>query len=211
MNRVFVLVINIGIMSCTGKQTDKSLLSSIIDSTQIVTTNDFYSISKTYGDVESDRLLLPTDIKQKIEPLRTRGREIEGQPYGGGDCWGKVRRFVLDNDTLTIDKYKCGEHGFGNKVFIKEGDSLKLAVTYRIDHSQNEKESWFNDVLETVEFKREEGLIKTSVETISDWNNIKLDRPPGKFDHFKGKNSSNDYLYFLEEYKKIKTQELVSD
>jgi hypothetical protein len=211
MKRVFILLMAIGLFNCTRTKNEDSSLSAKVDSSQNVKADDFYSISKTYGDVESDGLLFPTDIISKVKRFRVNGRELKGQPYGGGDCWGKIRRYVLDNDTLTIDKHNCGEYGFGNKLFLKKADSLVLAVTYAIDRSQNEKESWFNDLLEIVEFKKNEFMIKTSVETITDWNEIKLDRPPGKSDNFKGQNSSGDYLYYLEEYKKIRSYELVGE
>jgi hypothetical protein len=54
-------------------------------------------------------------------------------------------------------------------------------------------------------------VIEPSVEHITDWDKIKLDRPPGKSDHFKGQNSSGEYLYFIEEYRKIKALELTAD
>jgi hypothetical protein len=211
MARVVTLLIIAGLYSCTRTQTADSSVSATKGSPQSVTTSDFYSISKTYGDIESDSLLFPTEVMQKVKYLRVWGIEIKGQPYGGGDCWGKIKRYVLEKDTLTIDKHNCGEHGFGNKVFLKKGDSLTLAVTYEIDQLQNEKGSWFNDLLEIVEFKKNEFMIKTSVETITDWNKIKLDRPPGKSDRLKDQNASGDYLYYLEEYKKIRAYEFVEE
>jgi hypothetical protein len=118
---------------------------------------------------------------------------------------------VLDNDTLTIDKHNCGEHGFENRVFLKNGDSLKMVASYRVIPLQSEKQTVFTDLLEIAEFKREESTLKTSSESIEDWDNIKLDRPPGKFDHFRGKNSINDYLFYLDEYKKIRALGLISE
>jgi len=211
MTRVDILLIIVGLFSCTRIQTDDSSLSATVDNSQSVTTNDFYSISKTYGDVESDSLLFPSEVMQKVKSHRARGREIKGQPYGGGDCWGKIKRYLLDEDTLTIDKHNCGDYGFGNKVFLKKGDSLILTVTYKIDQLHDEKGASFKELLEIVEFKANEFMIKTSVETITDWNKIKLDRTPGKSDHFKGQNASGDYLYYLEEYEKIRLYELVEE
>lgn len=212
MAKVAALILLLALVCCTGREQTSQSTHSKPDSALIASKpSDFYSVSKIYGDSESDSLLLPIATKKRIMTIRMQGTEIAQQPYGGGDCQGKVRRFVLAEDTLTIDKHSCGEYGFENVVFLKTGDSLKLVATYKVDHEQNEKQSWFTDLLEIVEFKQYESSIEASTGLITDWNVLNADRAPQKSDQARGENAAADYDHYKKQYEALKTLDLLSE
>lgn len=212
MAKVIGLALLLALVCCTGREQTGQPGHSKRDSVLISPKpSDFYSVSKIYGDHESDSLLLPVATKKRIKAIRMQGTEMAQQPYGGGDCWGKVRRFVLDEDTLTIDKHSCGEYGFGNTVFLKTGDSLRLVATYEVEHQQNENQSLFTDLLEIVDFKPYESSIQTSTALITDWNAFKIDRAPQKSGRFQGENASVNYKHYKEQYEALKKLALLSE
>ncbi|MBT1696021.1 hypothetical protein KK083_03975 [Fulvivirgaceae bacterium PWU4] len=212
MPKVAALILLLALACCTAREQTSQPAHPKRDTAMISPNpDDFYSVLKIYGDSESDSLLLPVATKKRIKVIRMQGTEMAQQPYGGGDCWGKVRRFVLAGDTLTIDKHSCGEHGFGNTVFLKTGDSLRMVVTYEVDHQQNENQSLFTDLLEIVEFKPYESNIQTSTEFITDWSVLTTDRAPRKSGRFQGENASANYEYHIEQCKALKKLNVLSD
>ncbi len=157
---------------------------------------DYYTISHSLGDVDSNSLLFPDRIVQHAKSIMSEAKELMPLNQGIGDCAIKVRRFVKDLDTLTIKKHNCGEYGFGSVLVLTQKDSLKLVAEYHVNVNVDEKRLTYSDYLRIAEFKKEESNVTESSMAISDWTNLNLNRSPGKTEHFVGKNSFASNVYW---------------
>src|SRR5688500_10947890 len=128
------IILIIGLLSCskTGKEQSIAAADSSrnlkVDSVRTTkTAMDDYEASLIYSDSESDSLLLDNlDLRNLISLFKTKGSKVQDKEYQGGDCGGKFTRLTYKGDTLTIDKYSCGDYGFGNSQYLTNDDSLIL-------------------------------------------------------------------------------------
>lgn len=151
-------MLTLGLLGCS--QTNRESQSKTLDST--VTNDkvtDEYELASIYRDLESDSLLVSKTDEKKFTELLTKGRKIKEQEYGGGDCEGKFKQLTGENDTLTIDKFDCGDYGFGNSQFIVHNDSLRYVREYKMEWSPDDKGNEFNVSETTYEFSTK-GVLK---------------------------------------------------
>ena len=66
---------------------------------------------------------------------------------------------ILGTDTLTIDKYDCGDYGFGNTLFITNADSLMYVREFSVEWSPDDDGNVFHVNENIFEFSTT-GLVK---------------------------------------------------
>jgi hypothetical protein len=173
MTKILQLILVFGFVSCW--QATRQSKSTISESTRQNDVVNEYELASIYRDVDSDSLLAASADKSKLADFITNGTKIEEKEYGGGDCDGKFKRFVLDEDTLTIDKYDCGDYGFGNTGFVSNHDSLRYVREYKIEWFPGDEENEYN-VSETIyEFTANKLTKRTRTKSIKDWKDFKID------------------------------------
>ena len=118
-----------------------------------------YEFASAYRELDSDSLVLRKADIVKFSRFYTDGIKIRELEYGGGDCDGKFMQRILGTDTLTIDKYDCGDYGFGNTLFITNADSLRYVRKFSIEWSPDDDGNVFHVNENIFEFSTA-GLVK---------------------------------------------------
>jgi len=172
MIKILPLIFAFGLLSCSQpRQSD----SQTTDSSSLPDNlaND-YNLASTDRDPDSESLLADNDDLVMYSKFSTNGTNIREKEYGGGDCGGKFKQIVLETDTLTIDKYDCGDYGFGNTEYIKDGDSLRYVRKYKMEWSPDDKGNEFK-VSETIYEFSTIGLTKrTRAKSIKGWSEFRI-------------------------------------
>jgi hypothetical protein len=152
MKQILHIILLIGLcISCnqtTDKaetiETDKAKTIGVSDSLELAPQDD-YSASAIYRSLDSDSLLTDKgEIDSLLSIFLRTGKQIKRKEYGGGDCEGAYRTFSIkdDNSILTIDKYDCGDFGFGNSQYLTKNDSVLLTREFKVE--------WYNRTVYTV-------------------------------------------------------------
>jgi len=180
------IIITIGLISCS--RTEKQQLSFSADSSKTEktdsaraakTTMDDYEASFIYSSSDSDSLLLDNlDLKNLISLFKTKGSLIQDKEYSGGDCGGKFKRLLYNGDTLTIDKYGCGDYGFGNSQYLTNDDSLKLVRNYKMEWSAQPDRIEFTVTEKIYEFGVSKVTISERMKVINGWRNFDFSNVP---------------------------------
>jgi len=174
------IVLIIGLLSCS--RTEKQQLSFSADSSKMektdsphaaMATMDDYEASIIYSSGDSDSLLLDNqDIKNLISLFKTKGSLVQEKEYSGGDCGGKFKRLLYNGDTLTIDKYGCGDYGFGNSQYLTNDDSLKLVRNYEMEWSAQPDRIEFTVTEKIYEFGKGKVTIRERMKVTNGWRNF---------------------------------------
>jgi hypothetical protein len=194
MRKILPLILVLGLFSCS--RLDKQSENKMTDSSSLQTpavVNE-YELASVYQNLDSDSLLVDKVDFVKFLGFLKEGTRIKEMEYEGGDCGGKFRQMVLGGDTLTIDKYGCGDYGFGNTEFVTQGDSLRYVREYKMEWSPDDKGNVF-DVSESVyEFSAIGSTKRTRTKSIKGWKDFRINdkdfeeiRLPGQSEYFEFK------------------------
>lgn len=205
MRQILISIIILGLLSCT-----KTTQQTEIKTTDNVTnTVDNYSASAIYSSDESDSLLLShSDFEKIILTFRVQGTKIKEKEYGGGDCWGRYKRFLLNGDTLTINKNSCGDYGFSNSQFLTKGDSISIVRKFEMQWSADSTETKFIVLEQIYTFKEGQLTINEKTKTILDWKGYDLKELPFKS---RTTNGQQEYTDLKNELRELLTYELIED
>ena len=103
-----------------------------------------YASSLVYSSSENDNLVIESNESLDIiTRMITKEKLIYNKEFGGGDCSGRVKIFSENHDTLFIEKYECGDYGFGNIQYMKESDSLTFVRFYKYEWDIKDKKTIF--------------------------------------------------------------------
>lgn len=187
-----MLTLILGLASCsqTGRQSDSKMTDPT--STQNDGGNNYDQTLK-YRDLESDSLSADKIDQLKFAEFSTKGTKIKEKEYGGGDCESKFKRLVLGNDTLTVDKYDCGDYGFGNTEFITSGDSLQYVREYKIEWSPDDKGNQFRASETTYEFSTNRLLKRTRAKFVEKWKDFRITEIPFEGSRLRGQDEYNQF------------------
>ena len=129
----------------------------------------------SYRSLDSDSLeIQDEEFNKTIAHFRASGRKIKEMKYGGGDCWGKFVQIVMGSDTVTIDKYDCGDYGFGNSQFIVHNDSLTKIREFRMEWSPDGNGYAFNVMEQILEFDPDHLTTKNRVGSTEGWEDFRF-------------------------------------
>jgi hypothetical protein len=203
-----LLFLLVGVISCQSFQKpnkDKSDTIATDISTNNISNNNWYDSLQIYSSVKSDSLFLDQEqMKSLIDSFRLHRSHLQTIQYGGGDCWGITNFFSLDLDTLIIDKYDCGDYGFGNNLFLISNDSIAMVRKYDFDWDPSDGNVNYN-ISEQI-FLFNDMILLQRKKTIGSWKDFSLDNVPFIKSNIYG---TNDYNLFLEEVKNIKKRETI--
>jgi hypothetical protein len=174
MTKILLLIFVLGLISCSETNKQSESKTSDTTSTQDVVVNE-YELALIYRDLDSDSLLADKDDQLKLLKFLTKGIKIKEKEYGSGDCEGKFKQLALHEDTLTIDKYDCGDYGFGNTEFILDSDSLKYVREFKIEWSPDDKENELSVSETTYEFTSSNLKKRTRTKSIKGWKDFRID------------------------------------
>lgn len=144
MRTIFLLILITGLFSCT--RTKESLNSDVAIDSLESSPQDDYVASTIYRSLDSDSLLIDKKtVDEFLLNFIINGKLIRKHEYGGRDCDSAYKTYKLDNNTsiLTIDKYDCGDYGFGNSQYLTSGDSITYVREFAVEwDATNDKTSY---------------------------------------------------------------------
>lgn len=158
MKKILLIIFILGFIGCskTEQESGGNATDSFAPERPVETGYEFAS---AYRELDSDSLLLGKGDIVEFSRFYTNGIKIREQEYGGGDCDGKFMLQVLGADTLTIEKYDCGDYGFGNTLFITNADSLMYVREFSVEWSPDDDGNVFHVNENIFEFSTT-GLVK---------------------------------------------------
>jgi hypothetical protein len=208
------IILTIGLLSCSKTEKEQSIATADssrilkVDSVRAAKTDmDDYEASLIYSNSDSDSLLLDDlDMKNLISLFKTKGSKIQDKEYAGGDCGGKFIRLIYAGDTLTIDKYSCGDYGFGNRQYLTSDDSLKLVRNYKMEWSAQTEKMEFTVTEKIYEFGIGKATISERMKVIDGWRNFDFVNIPFVTTTSAGQ---TDYMDLKKEQKELLTHEVL--
>jgi hypothetical protein len=210
MRKTLPLIFALALFSCSrldkhseNKMTDSSSVQTDVVNEDVVNE---YELAWEYQNLDSDSLLVDKADFVKFLVFLKKGTRIKEMEYEGGDCGGKFRQMVLQTDTLTIDKYGCGDYGFGNTEFITEGDSLKYVREYRMDWSPDDHGNVFEVSESIYDFSTIGSTKRTRKKSTKGWKDFRInDR------HFEETplSGQSEYFEFKKELKELILREKI--
>jgi hypothetical protein len=167
------------LLSCT-RQTQNSpesvqIPANEIDDSANVSDDDFAS---KYRSLDTDHVLLYDSLsKVLIGKSLAEGTLVSQRKIEGGDCATIVKKFSMpDSSVLILEKYDCGDHGFGSSQYIKKGERLifvyEISINTLLDSSQRYEVSE-----KAVKFKNSVVLIRegrVEIQNLQGLKSIKL-------------------------------------
>jgi hypothetical protein len=143
----------VGLTGCTRTEKEQSAVTvssgetaSLDSAVAVKSTMSDYEASFIYSSSDSDSLLIDIpEVGRIVASFKRQGTLIQNNDFSGGDCESKLRRLVYNRDTLTIEKYSCGDYGFGNSQYLTHDDSLKFVRLYTM--------KWLAESGEQTEYK----------------------------------------------------------
>ena len=134
MRTILLLTLVTGLFNCT--RTTETKNSGVPSDSLEFSAQDDYTASTIYRSLDSDSLLIDKEtVDNFLLHFITNGQLLRRHEYGGGDCDGVYRTYNLDKNTiiLTVDKYDCGDYGFGNNQYLTKNDSVILVREFTVD------------------------------------------------------------------------------
>jgi hypothetical protein len=178
MTKILPVIFVLALFSCS--RTRQSENQKADSSSTVANAGNDYELASINRTLDSDSLLASKDVVMKFSEFLKKGTKFKENEYGGGDCYGKFKQIDLGVATLTIDKYDCGDYGFGNTEFITDGDSLRYVRQFKIEWSPGDKGNEFK-VSETIyEFSTRGISKKTRAKSIEEWKDFRIN--DGKFE-----------------------------
>jgi len=165
MTKILQLILIIGLFSSCVQTTDKMVNHEESDMLK-ASPQDDYSTSTVYRALDSDSLLIDKGTIDSVVSLFKGGQLLRKHEYGGGDCDGAYRTFKIQGDSsiLTIDKYDCGDYGFGNNQYLTRNARILLVREFKVEWGNVDK---YHVTERIIEFKTEGTIVKTRSRTIS--------------------------------------------
>ncbi len=205
MTKILLLILTLGLFSCS--QTNRRSESKTIDSTASRDNiENEYELASIYRDLDSDSLLADEDNKLRLNEFLTKGTKTKEKVYGGGDCGGKFKQLSFKTDMLTVDKYDCGDYGFGNTQFITKGDSLKFVREFKFEWLVDNTGSKFNVTENIYDFSGSIKRIRTK--EVQGWRDFRISNIDFGQSRLQGQKEYND---FKKELKNLSLKEKLSE
>jgi len=207
MTKILLLIFVIGLVGCsqTSKQSEFKPTDSILMYTNIINE---YELASVYRDLDSDSLLVDNDELLELDEFLTKGTKIREMEYGGGDCSGKFKQLSFEMDTLTVDKYDCGDYGFGNTEFVTKGDSLRLVREFRMEWLVDSTGSKFNVSEAIYDFSSLRSTKRTRTKSVQGWKDFRISDTD--FDE-RRLHGQKEYLELKKELKDLAMKEKLSE
>jgi hypothetical protein len=192
MKKILLPIFAFGLVSCsqTSKQSESKTTDSTLMQNDIVNE---YELASIYRDLDSDSLLADNDDLLRLNEFLTKGTKIKEKEYGGGDCGGKFKQLSFKTDTLTVDKYDCGDYGFGNTEFITRGDSLRFVREFKMEWLVDSTGSKFN-VSETIYyFSSLRSTRRTRTRSVPGWKDFSIRNTDFEEGQLQGQKEYNEF------------------
>lgn len=207
MTKNFLLILTLGLFSCSqiNTQSESKTADSISSRDNI---ENEYELASIYRDLDSDSLLADKDNQLRLNAFLTKGIKTKEKEYGGGDCDGKFKQLSFGTDTLTVDKYDCGDYGFGNTQFITKGDSLKFVREFKFDWLVDSTGSKFNVTENVYDFSGSEVIKRIRTKQANGWKDFRISNIEFEQSRLQGQKEYND---FKRELKNLALKENLSE
>ena len=194
MTKILQLILIIGLYSTCRQTTDKVVASERPD-TLVASPQDDYLTSTIYRALDSDSLVIDKGAFDSLVSLFKRGHQLSKHDYGGGDCYGAYRTFKMEGDSsiLTVDKYDCGDYGFGNNQYLTRNANILLVREFKVEWDNVDN---YHVTERIIEFKTEGTIIKARKRTVSQLVDLRF-----KGEEFEYERSTTD-----EELERIKKE-----
>lgn len=207
MTKILLLILTLGLFSCS--QTNRQSESKTVDSTASRDNiENEYELASIYRDLDSDSLLADEDNKLRLNEFLTKGTKTKEKEYGGVDCDGKFKQLSFKTDTLTVDKYDCGDHGFGNTQFITMGDSLKFVREFKFEWLADSTGSKFNVTENIYDFSVSGSIKRIRAKEVQGWKDFRISNIDFEQSRLQGQKEYND---FKRELKNLALKEKLSE
>jgi hypothetical protein len=142
------------------------------------------------SDATRDSLFISDSVfSQLTKDFYSNARQVQVKHFGGGDCEGWFKRFVMDTDTFTVDCMYCGEYGFSNAQFINRKDSILMVRIFDVDNLIPDYS--VSEMIYT--FKGEVLTLSVRSKTINDTYNSEISFGDSSFDVKTIFNSQKEY------------------
>lgn len=207
MTKTLLLIIALGLFSCS--QTNRQSESKTTDTTATQDNiENEYELASIYRDLDSDSLLADKDNSLRLNEFLTKGTKTKENEYRGGDCSGKFKQLSFKTDTLTVDKYDCGDYGFGNTQFITKGDSLKFVREFKFEWLVDSTGSKFNVTENIYNFSNSQAIKRIRTKEVNGWKDFRINNIEFKQSRLQGQKEYND---FKRELKNLALKENLSE
>lgn len=194
-----ILLLIFGLLICACGQNRSSIKEKVVDSTEHVSSIDQVGESLTkdnllwrgYRSLDSDSLSTNDGTSDSIMVAFIQNGEMtERKLYNGGDCQGLYKFYSINDGifTLIVDKFDCGDYGFGNNQYLTNRDSIIFFREFEVN--------WYNreiyDVTERIiTFENGKTLVKERSVPISEYIVLEFKTQ----DAFKDSLVANDIFY----------------
>jgi len=110
------------------------------------------------------------------------GQLLRRHEYGGGDCDGAYRTYNLKNSKsiLTIDKYDCGDYGFGNNQYLTKKDSVTNVREFSVEWDVSDGNTLYIVTERMIKFKNGKTILKERQKSITRLADLKFGNVPFK-------------------------------
>ena len=199
---VIFLVLSVN-FSCsqTGKKTTYSDVNDLKKDTLKIQSE--YDKSLIYSNPDNENLLIESEtFLDTVARMKKQGKLIYEKEFGAGDCFGKVKIFNDNQDTLFIKKIDCGDYGFGNTQFLMENDSIKVARFYNYQFLVSENKTLFKIIEQIYNF--EKMTLKERQKIVEPWTEYSLKDIPFSTSKFSRTEKEKKYRKEIIEFRKLK-------
>lgn len=132
-----------------------------------------------HQDIKSDSIVLERGVLyEQIFNFIAKGAKTSDESFVGmgGPCRKKIRKYVIDHDSLTLIKDDCDTHSFANHQFITQGDSLVLYRTYKMELSSSNNKPYLTE--EIYQFRGQTAIISRRNKTGEGPDDFRLNKIP---------------------------------